>query len=601
MVDDRVHRGALAGAGAARQRQNFQTNFENFLLLVLYFFIPWTAVNLVDYFIVRHGHYAIGEIFNPHGIYGRWGWRGILSYLVGFAAMLPFFSIGTFFTGWVANAATAATSRCSSGCRSPGSSTGCWAATSTSRPRPGSPRSRPTELEDEAAEHERPTRRPTVAERPGRRLAAAAESSAPDGRRRSRWWSSAPSGSYAGAGAQRLHGRAARAGAGRRRAALTNGYAPADRAAAPGVPVSVKDHIWLAGVRATNGSRALRDFVPDRGRRCVARLQGCRRDRRRQDQQPGVLLPRLHRQRRLRADPQPVGAGPHSRGSTGGAGASVAAGRRRSALGTDGGGSIRIPAAFCGVVGHKPTFGLVPKMPGFRGWPTLSVDGPLTRTVRDAALASRVMAGASAGDDLSWPLTSAAWSMPSTRRVDWSRLRVAVSEDLGWAPVEPSVRAAFRRRGRRARRRRRPGRRGGPGHAVPDGAVERRSPCPRASPPRARCSRSGAAGWRPGPPRSSRPGGRHGAADYLDAQDAAGRDYTRRWGDFFDDYDVLLTPSMPLPAFGTDVASPRRSTASRSTRSSTTGARWRCPPTSPASRRARCRPVSTTASRSGCR
>ena len=65
--------------------ESFLANFENFLLLVLYFFIPWTAVNLVDYFIVRRGHYAIAEIFKPDGIYGRWGWRGIVSYLVGFA------------------------------------------------------------------------------------------------------------------------------------------------------------------------------------------------------------------------------------------------------------------------------------------------------------------------------------------------------------------------------------------------------------------------------------------------------------------------------------------------------------------------------------
>jgi NCS1 family nucleobase:cation symporter-1 len=83
---------------------SFLDNFENFLLLVLYFFIPWTAVNLVDYFIVRKGHYAIAEIFKPDGIYGRWGWRGILSYLVGFCAMLPFFSTGLY-SGWVANAA----------------------------------------------------------------------------------------------------------------------------------------------------------------------------------------------------------------------------------------------------------------------------------------------------------------------------------------------------------------------------------------------------------------------------------------------------------------------------------------------------------------
>jgi NCS1 family nucleobase:cation symporter-1 len=82
--------------------ENFLTNFEDFLLLVLYLFIPWTAVNLVDYYIVRRGHYAIAEIFNPRGLYRRWAWRGITAYLVGFAAMLPFFSTSKY-TGFVAN------------------------------------------------------------------------------------------------------------------------------------------------------------------------------------------------------------------------------------------------------------------------------------------------------------------------------------------------------------------------------------------------------------------------------------------------------------------------------------------------------------------
>jgi NCS1 family nucleobase:cation symporter-1 len=83
--------------------ENFLTNFEDFLLLVLYLFVPWTAVNLVDYYVVRRGHYAVAEIFNPHGLYGRWGWRGITSYLVGFAAMLPFLSTSKY-TGFVATA-----------------------------------------------------------------------------------------------------------------------------------------------------------------------------------------------------------------------------------------------------------------------------------------------------------------------------------------------------------------------------------------------------------------------------------------------------------------------------------------------------------------
>ncbi len=83
--------------------QSFLTNFNNFLLLILYLFIPWTAVNLVDYYVVRRGHYAVGEIFKPTGIYGRWGWRGLLAYTVGFGAMVPFFSTPDF-TGPVAHA-----------------------------------------------------------------------------------------------------------------------------------------------------------------------------------------------------------------------------------------------------------------------------------------------------------------------------------------------------------------------------------------------------------------------------------------------------------------------------------------------------------------
>jgi nucleobase:cation symporter-1, NCS1 family len=94
---------ALSLVGALAATANFLENFNNFLLVILYLFIPWTAVNLVDYFIVRRGHYAIAEIFNPHGMYGRWGWRGVLSYLAGFAVMVPFFSTGVY-TGPVATA-----------------------------------------------------------------------------------------------------------------------------------------------------------------------------------------------------------------------------------------------------------------------------------------------------------------------------------------------------------------------------------------------------------------------------------------------------------------------------------------------------------------
>jgi NCS1 family nucleobase:cation symporter-1 len=60
------------------------------LTLMLYLLVPWTATNLIDFFFVRKGHYAISEIFNPKGIYGSWSWRGLLAYVVGFLFEIPF-------------------------------------------------------------------------------------------------------------------------------------------------------------------------------------------------------------------------------------------------------------------------------------------------------------------------------------------------------------------------------------------------------------------------------------------------------------------------------------------------------------------------------
>lgn len=74
-------------------RGNGVALLNTFLVLLLYFLVPWTAVNLVDYFFVRKGRYAISHFFMPHGIYGAWQVRGIAAYLIGFAAMVPFFDI----------------------------------------------------------------------------------------------------------------------------------------------------------------------------------------------------------------------------------------------------------------------------------------------------------------------------------------------------------------------------------------------------------------------------------------------------------------------------------------------------------------------------
>jgi len=74
------------------------------LSIMLYLLVPWTAVNLMDYFFVRKGHYAITDFFTPKGIYGAWGWHGIGAYIIGFAASVPFFDLAGIYEGPIAKA-----------------------------------------------------------------------------------------------------------------------------------------------------------------------------------------------------------------------------------------------------------------------------------------------------------------------------------------------------------------------------------------------------------------------------------------------------------------------------------------------------------------
>lgn len=96
---------AAAGLlGAILSSGEFLANFSSFLVVLLYLLVPWTSVNLVDYYFVRRGRYAIREIFVPEGgVYGSWGWRGLAAYAVGIVAMVPFV-VTVWYTGPVAAA-----------------------------------------------------------------------------------------------------------------------------------------------------------------------------------------------------------------------------------------------------------------------------------------------------------------------------------------------------------------------------------------------------------------------------------------------------------------------------------------------------------------
>jgi purine-cytosine permease-like protein len=95
---------AVAATGIAfASSHDFVRTFGEFLAVLLYLFTPWTAINLVDFYLIRKGHYSVREIFNSRGMYGRWNWRGLWAYGIGFVAMIPFFSTGLY-TGPVAAA-----------------------------------------------------------------------------------------------------------------------------------------------------------------------------------------------------------------------------------------------------------------------------------------------------------------------------------------------------------------------------------------------------------------------------------------------------------------------------------------------------------------
>ncbi len=172
-----------------------------------------------------------------------------------------------------------------------------------------------------------------------------------------------------------------------------------------GVPVSVKDLIFTKDVRTTFGSRIYEDFVPDEDDVVVERLRGA----------GAVIMGKTNTPEfgfmgetdNLLFGPtrNPWNLERHAGGSSGGAAAAVVAGISPLAVGTDGGGSIRIPSSFCGAYGLKPSYGRVPRGPGFPEWQTLSHTGPITRTVADAALMLEVIAGRDDRDVNSLPET----------------------------------------------------------------------------------------------------------------------------------------------------------------------------------------------------
>ncbi|HKA43816.1 MAG TPA: amidase family protein [Burkholderiales bacterium] len=209
-----------------------------------------------------------------------------------------------------------------------------------------------------------------------------------------------------------------------------------------GLPTGIKDLHETAGLLTTFGSPLYRDFVPEHDNAMVARVRA----------EGAIVVGKTN-------TPE-FGAGANSRnvvwgatgnpfdpllnagGSSGGSAVALACDMLPVCTGSDTGGSLRIPAAKCGVVGFRPSPGLVPVERRRLGWTPISVAGPMGRTVADTCLLLAAQAAFDDCDPLSYPVDGRAFAAPDP--CDLGSLRVAYTEDFGISPVDATIRRVFR-------------------------------------------------------------------------------------------------------------------------------------------------------------
>lgn len=211
-----------------------------------------------------------------------------------------------------------------------------------------------------------------------------------------------------------------------------------------GLPIGVKDLQDAKGMLTTHGSIRARGNVPDQDLPMVARLRAA----------GAIIL--------AKTNVPELGAGGNSRnpvwgatgnpfnpnliagGSSGGSAAALAANLLPLCTGSDTGGSLRLPAALCGIVGFRPSVDVIAHPTRPLGWSGISVLGPMARTMDDLLLMLNVCQGHDVNDPLSAPAIADRFvDLPA---VDLKNLRVGFSEDFGGAPVEPDIRATLRAR-----------------------------------------------------------------------------------------------------------------------------------------------------------
>ncbi len=169
-----------------------------------------------------------------------------------------------------------------------------------------------------------------------------------------------------------------------------------------GIPVGVKDQLWTQGIRTTGGSRFLADFVPKEDATSIANLKKA----------GALLLGKTNMTEfaitgfthRFSTPRNPWNLNISAGGSSSGSGAATAAFLCATSLGEDTGGSIRRPAAWCGLVGLRPSWGRVSRYGVMKGVWSMDTIGPISRTVEDAAITLGAIAGYDPNDPITWDI-----------------------------------------------------------------------------------------------------------------------------------------------------------------------------------------------------
>ncbi len=214
-----------------------------------------------------------------------------------------------------------------------------------------------------------------------------------------------------------------------------------------GLPIGIKDLEETEGLVTTHGSPIFRDYIPSADEGIVARAKAAGAIVIGKTNTPEFGAGANTRNAVYGATGNPFDPARSCAGSSGGSAVALATGMAPICTGSDTGGSLRNPAAFCGIVGFRPSPGLVPSDKRGIGWTSLPVLGPMARTVADTAL----LLGSIAGDDCLDPLATTVHGRAVRRPgdfyppavVDLSRLRAAFTPDFGFAPTERVVAQAF--------------------------------------------------------------------------------------------------------------------------------------------------------------